>query len=120
MPNTEIHSTKNEAEVAAPQIDRAPTRKRRASTKLAAQAPAAALPPKERASKTKTEIVLAKLKSAKGATIQTLMDATGWQAHSVRGFLSGTVRKKLGLNLVNEIGKDGQRYYRIDSRAKAE
>ncbi|ESY03937.1 DUF3489 domain-containing protein [Mesorhizobium sp. C386A] len=65
------------------------------------------------AAPTKTDIVLKKLKSAKGVTIQTLMDATGWQAHSVRGFLSGTVKKKLGHEVLSETGKDGQRRYRI-------
>ncbi|MER8807542.1 DUF3489 domain-containing protein [Mesorhizobium australicum] len=62
---------------------------------------------------TKTDIILKKLKSTKGVTIQSLMDATGWQAHSVRGFLSGTVKKKLGHGLLSENGKDGQRRYRI-------
>ncbi|MER8410027.1 DUF3489 domain-containing protein [Mesorhizobium sp. M1342] len=62
---------------------------------------------------TKTDIVLKKLKSAKGVTIQVLRDATGWQAHSVRGFLSGTIKKKLGHELLSETGKDGQRRYRI-------
>jgi hypothetical protein len=42
-----------------------------------------------------------------------LMEVTGWQAHSVRGFLSADVKKKLGLALVNEIGKDGLRRYRV-------
>lgn len=61
----------------------------------------------------KSEIVLKKLRTANGATIAQLMQATGWQAHSVRGFLSGTVKKKLNLDLLSEVGKDGQRRYRI-------
>ena len=73
----------------------------------------------ERAGKTKADIVLKKLRSAKGATIESLTEATGWQAHSVRGFLSATVRKKLGLPLVSEIGKDGVRRYRVETTAKA-
>jgi hypothetical protein len=48
------------------------------------------------------------------------MELTGWQTHSVRGFLSAVVRKRLKLNLVSEVGKDGQRRYRIvDDAAKA-
>lgn len=68
---------------------------------------------------TKAEAVLKKLKSAKGATLEVLMHATGWQAHSVRGFLSGTIKKKLGQPLISETGKDGVRRYRIDDKAKA-
>ena len=68
----------------------------------------------------KTELVLKKLLPARGVTIAQIMEATGWQAHSVRGFLSAVVRKKLGLNLASEIGKDGQRRYRIiDSEGDA-
>ncbi len=69
---------------------------------------------------TKAEQVLKKLRLAKGATIEMLMEATGWQAHSVRGFLSAVVKKKLGLNLVSEIGKDGARRYRINDSTKPE
>ncbi|MFI0849711.1 DUF3489 domain-containing protein [Mesorhizobium sp. IMUNJ 23232] len=67
----------------------------------------------------KTEMVLKKLRSAKGATLEALREATGWQAHSVRGFLSGTVRKKLGQTVASEVGKDGARRYRIETPHKA-
>ena len=67
-----------------------------------------------RSAETKADVVIKKLRSAKGATIDALMEATGWQAHSVRGFLSGTVKKRLGLTLSSEVGKDGIRRYRID------
>ncbi|MDX8522235.1 DUF3489 domain-containing protein [Mesorhizobium dulcispinae] len=66
----------------------------------------------------KSELVLKKLRLAKGATIEMVVEATGWQAHSVRGFLSAVVKKKLGLNLVSHVGKDGVRRYRIDDSAK--
>ena len=56
--------------------------------------------------------VLAMLHSKQGATIATMMEATGWQPHSVRGFLTAVVRTKLGLTLVSE--KTGEaRVYRI-------
>lgn len=61
----------------------------------------------------KTATVLALLKRAGGVSSQQLMDATGWQAHSVRGFLSGTVVKKMGLVVVSAKGKDGTRKYSI-------
>lgn len=61
----------------------------------------------------KTDQVLKKLRTAKGVTVAQIAEATGWQLHSVRGFLSGTVKKKLGLNLVSELAKDGTRRYRV-------
>jgi hypothetical protein len=57
--------------------------------------------------------VLDLLKRAGGATAKELMKATGWQAHSVRGFLSGTVGKKMGLAVASTKGEDGERTYSI-------
>lgn len=61
----------------------------------------------------KSNIVLKKLRTKNGATLDALIEITGWQAHSVRGFLSGTVKKKLGFPLTSDIGKDGKRRYRL-------
>jgi hypothetical protein len=60
----------------------------------------------------KQERVLALLRGANGATIATVMRTTGWQPHTVRGFLTGVVRKRLGLRLESEK-TDGERVYRI-------
>jgi hypothetical protein len=67
---------------------------------------------------TKQARVIEMLRRRQGATIATIRKATGWQPHSVRGFLAGVVRNKLGLTLVSE--KTGeQRVYRIVARAAA-
>jgi hypothetical protein len=68
---------------------------------------------------TKADLVLKRLRSSKGASIEMLIAETGWHAHSVRGFLSAMVKKKLGLNLLSEVGKDGVRRYRIDGDTKS-
>ena len=61
---------------------------------------------------TKCDKVLALLRRPGGASIAVMAKATGWQKHSVRGFLAGTVRKKLGLNLESKK-QDGERIYRV-------
>jgi hypothetical protein len=61
---------------------------------------------------TKQSRILAMLRRSAGATIASLMAATKWQQHSVRGFLAGVVRKKLRLDLISEQTDKG-RIYRI-------
>lgn len=65
---------------------------------------------------TKQEQILALLSRPQGASIADLMSASRWQQHSVRGFLAGTVKKKLGLALVSSKAEGKVRCYRIESR----
>jgi len=61
---------------------------------------------------TKTAKVIALLQQPEGATLQAIVKATGWQTHSVRGFVSGQLKKKLGLK-VRSSQRDGERVYSI-------
>ena len=61
--------------------------------------------------KSKSDIILALLRRKTGASTDEMATATGWQAHSVRGFMSGTVKKKLALKLEAEKPDGGARRY---------
>lgn len=61
----------------------------------------------------KQAAVIAMLRRPDGATITQVMEATGWQAHTVRGTFAGALKKKLGLSLTSEKPEDGERVYRI-------
>lgn len=78
---------------------------------LASETPAAS--PKS----TKQEQVLTMLSQAGGVTIEEVMKATGWQQHSVRGFFAGTVRKKLGFELMSDKPEGEERRYAIEVAA---
>ncbi len=63
--------------------------------------------------RTKKQIALSLLERSKGATVTEIQKAMGWQSHSVRGFLCGTVKKMPGVVLVSDKTDTGPRRYRI-------
>ena len=69
-------------------------------------------PPEAERASTKREQIITLLKRPEGATLKTIMAATGWQPHSVRGFVSGQLTKKMRLK-VKSFTRDGERVYRI-------
>lgn len=79
----------------------------------AKKAPKAAKKAESARDGSKTAKVLDLLKRPGGVTGKELMKATGWQPHSVRGFLSGTVSKKMGLTVTSTKGEDGERSYSV-------
>jgi hypothetical protein len=92
----------------------AAARATRATAKPARKRPAPKrkpLPRTEGASKQSQLIAL--LQSPTGGTVEQMMSLTGWQPHSVRGVISGVLRKRLGLNVSSEVQESGARIYRI-------
>ncbi len=61
----------------------------------------------------KKAIVLDLLKRPEGATLNEIREATGWEAHSVRGFISGSLGKKMGLTVESSKRADGERVYKV-------
>jgi hypothetical protein len=97
----------------APKSQAAPKPKSAAKAKAVARAKPAAKA-KSAAGQTKTDQVIAALRGPAGATLKQLMAITGWQPHSVRGFLSAHVSKRMGLR-VKSLKRDGERVYRVPS-----
>ena len=100
----------NKTKAAAKQAKKAaPSAKRPAK---ASKGKRAAKPAAARDGSKKAE-VLGLLQRKGGATLAQIMKATGWQAHSVRGFISGALGKKMGLAVASERREDGERVYSL-------
>jgi Protein of unknown function (DUF3489) len=91
------------------------SRKKTTPAKKAAKAPKKATSAKAEAVRkgSKSAKVLDLLKRRGGATMKELRKATGWLPHSVRGFISGTVGKKMGLTVESTKAEDGERSYSV-------
>ena len=77
------------------------------------KAPPASPKQREAPSRSKQDVVIQMLRRQSGVTIEEIIAKTGWQPHSVRGFFSGLVKKKLKLPLTSDVSKDGVRRYHI-------
>jgi hypothetical protein len=109
----------------APRTTRAKNAGRATKKAAAASKPAKRVqPPRSKATKpaaapakarpeTKQAVLIAQMQRKEGATIDELVRATGWQAHSVRGAISGALKKKLGLAVTSEKIEGRGRVYRI-------
>ena len=69
---------------------------------------------------TKQSTLIAMLRAPEGATMEAIIAATGWQAHSARGALSGALKKRLGLNVTSETEDQRGRVYRIKDADRAQ
>jgi hypothetical protein len=66
---------------------------------------------------TKQAVLIALLTRAEGATLAQMTEATGWQAHTVRGAIAGALKKNLGLEVISEKQPGSDRNYRIANQA---
>lgn len=88
------------------------TRPKRARTTADPKPAEDATPAPAKATRGKLGEIAALLRRPEGATVEQMIAATGWQAHSVRGAMSGALKKKLGLTIASEKTEAG-RIYRI-------
>ena len=63
---------------------------------------------------TKSATLVSLLRRKQGVSITEMMSATGWQAHSIRGFLAGALKKRLGLAVITSSSKSGERRYHVE------
>lgn len=103
-------ATPTKARAAKPSAHAAPTNGK--STRRAT-ADAKSAPPRQGS---KTAKILDLLKRSGGVTLTDLVKATGWKPNSVRGFLSGTIGKKMAIPVASFKRNDGDRAYRVSSK----
>jgi hypothetical protein len=97
---------------AAPAADAPKKRGRpKKAAPTSAHTPAAA--PRKTRADTKQAQMIAMLRRKQGATIDQIVEASGWRPHTVRGFFAGALKKKLGLTVTSQKVKGGARVYRI-------
>ena len=92
-----------------------PKKKKSATAKTTIAATASTMRKDRQSRKPKTKLAQleAMLRRPNGATIEQISNSLIWQAHSVRGAMSGALKKKQGLTITNEKTDDGRRLYRI-------
>ena len=107
------------AEAATPAGKQAPkaARKVRAAPKTDASGEGEQTTPRTRENSKQAQVV-AMLKRPEGATIPQICEATGWQAHTVRGTFAGAFKKKLGLTITSDKAEGGVRVYRVAEAAQ--
>ena len=116
MPTTSFRSTKAaNPRTVAKKAPPASKRSRAATAKRPVQIKRAKAP--VRTGTSKRDRLIGLLKASPGGTIAQMMKLTGWQAHTVRGTISGVLRKRLGLNVVCGPDASGARVYRIVGQA---
>ena len=109
IPSTKSAATPAATDAKPSRPSNASAKRRNAKTKKAKQCGA----PKRGSKAAK---ILALLNRPGGVSLMQLQKATDWQAHSVRGFLSGAIKKKMGLRVISAKPADGTRTYRISSK----
>jgi hypothetical protein len=115
-PPTAAPAVESTATVSAQAPDVAPTAAK-ASKKAtrSKKAPQPAAKAKDTREGSKTAMILELLKRPGGAGLREIMEVASWQAHSVRGFISGTLGKKMGLTVLSVKAESGERRYSINS-----
>lgn len=83
-----------------------------AVTAIATSARVESKKPRTRDNSKQTQVI-AMLQRPEGVSVSQVMESTGWLAHTIRGTLSGTIKKRLGYNVVSEKNAEGERVYRI-------